>query len=122
MCYSAQVRADYRHHRAARIVISICVAALLSAARLAVADSLVLDFAASILTIKGSDLLVVNHGVSIRVDAYDIEERDMIKRSGFDATYWSWQLFLEGGALAEGDGYCLMESDVPDVRLKCDGR
>jgi len=122
MCYSAQVRADNRHHRVARIVISICVAALLAAWRLAFADSLVLDFAASILTIKGTDLVVVNHGLSIHVNTYDIAERDMIKRLGFDATYWSWQLFLEGGALAEGDGYCLMESDVPDVRLRCDGR
>ena len=119
MCYSAQVRADYKKFVRALGATATLIA--YGAITQANANTLVIDWPGSFFSATGADLTVVNTGISMYNVSYGEEPTDVLSRSGFDAVPWSWQLFLESGMLAEGEGYCLMESDVPDVRLRCDG-
>ena len=96
------------------------IAALCCATLEAHADTLVIDWPGAFWSGVGSELLIANHHIHFAVDSYAIEYTDMIRRSGFDAVPWSWELRFDGG-LGEGEGACLLEAGPPDARLRCDG-
>lgn len=86
------------------------------------ADSLLLDLPGCRWLLIGSDLQIFldHHSIGLSVESDVKEGTDVIRRSGFEAVYWSWELIF-GGALGEGSGSCALEAGAPDAILRCDG-
>jgi hypothetical protein len=105
--------------RTPRVVEALLVLVSFAAASSSRADSLLIEGPQTLWFAWGSDLLIVNRSVSLNADGHTQEATDGIRRFGFEALYWDWQISFDG-ALAEGWGYCVLRSGGPDARLHCD--